>query len=254
MEPRRRDWKAVNILAEMRLQNFINAGRESKFMSSQQLVKKYLLLMTVSALAGSVAVATAQSPNMGGGQQQSPGQQPMPGQTSPGQQQTMPGTGAVGAPNAMPETSMVDQSFLSKTLEDNMAQVQMAQLASEKSPSNDVKQFGQRMVQVHQELDTQLKPVADKLGVNQPKNPSKKDKQEIERMQALSGPDFDTEFLKAMLNKQQTDVKNFNDEAQTAQDPTVQKVAKMDAPVLSQHLQVLEQLAKQHNIPVESKK
>jgi len=226
-------------------------------MGSDYSGKKMLLHMAIAVLAGSVAVAMAQSPDTGAGQQSTPGQQPMPVQQTPGETapgQSMPGQGTGSTPSASPESSAVDQAFLRKTLEDNVAQVQMSQLATQKSSSNDVKQFGQRMVQVHQELGTQLKPVATKLGVNEPKNPSKKDKQQIEKMQALSGPDFDTAFLKAMLKEQQTDVKNFNDEAQSAQDPTVQRVAKMDAPVLSQHLQVLQQIAKQHNVETESKK
>ncbi len=147
-----------------------------------------------------------------------------------------------------------DQSFLKKTLEDNVAQVQMGQLAQQKSSSDDVKQFGQKMAQIHEQLNDQLKPIAQKLEVSQPKGPSKKDKQKIEQMQALSGADFDTAFIKAMLDDQQADLKNFKDEAQGSQNPNVQQVAKMDEPVLTQHLQILEQLAQSHNVPVETGK
>jgi putative membrane protein len=166
----------------------------------------------------------------------------------------MPSSTMPGASGASSAQSFVDQSFLRKTLENSVAQQQMGQLAAEKSPSDDVKQFGQKMAQIHQELSTQIEPVAKQLGVDQPKGPSKKDKQEIEKMQALSGAQFDTAFLSAMLKDQQTDVKGFKSEEQSAQDPTVQRLAKLDEPVLSQHLQILEQLAKEHNVPVESKK
>ena len=130
----------------------------------------------------------------------------------------------------------------------------MGELAAQKSQSDDVKQFGQRMAQIHQQLTNQMMPVAKKLGVDEPKNPSRKDKQEIEKMQALSGPEFDAVFIKAMLRDQQNDLKGFKDAAQGAQDPNVQQLAKMDEPVLSQHLQVLQQLAQTHNVSVESEK
>ncbi len=184
------------------------------------------------------------------------------GQMPPGQQSPMPEqpNGSLNPGDNLPAMqnntvpSFVDQSFLRKTLEDDVAQVQMGQLAAQKSPSDDVKQYGQKVAQVHEQLTDQLKPVAQKLGVSEPREPSKKDKQEIAKMQTLSGADFDAEFIKAMLKDQQSDVKDFKDEAQSAQTPAVQQLAKMDARVLSQHLQLLEKLAQAHDVPVESKK
>jgi putative membrane protein len=195
------------------------------------------------------AVTRSQTPGGGGGQT-SPGQQsPMPGQqTAPNNpQQNFP-----GAQDYSPQ-SLADQAFVRKTLEDDQAQVQMGQLAAQKSSSDDVKKFGEKMAQVHQQLSEQFKPVAQKFGVSQPKDPSKKDKQEIAKMQELSGADFDTAFIQAMMREQQSDLKEFKTEAQSAQDPAVQQLAQSDAPVLSQHLQILEKLAQSHNVTVESK-
>jgi putative membrane protein len=222
------------------------------------------ILIYAGATLLACAIAIAQDPGAGG-TQTSPGQQsPTAPGTTPGQPQGQPGypsspsapgsnmPGMQGGMGAQP--SMVDQSFVRKTMEDNQAQVQMSQLAQQKSSSDDVKQFGQKMAQVHEQLSDQLKPIAKKLGVSEPKGPSKKDKQEIERMQSLSGPEFDTAFIKAMMKEQQSDLKQFKDESQTAQDPNVQQVAKVDTPVLTQHLQILQQLAQAHNVQLESEK
>jgi putative membrane protein len=143
---------------------------------------------------------------------------------------------------------------LRKTLEQSVAEQQMGQLAEQKSSSDDVKQFGQKMAELHDQLNTQLKPLALKLGVDQPKQPSKKDRQEIAKMQSLSGSDFDAAFIKAMLKYQQTDVKEFKDEAVAAKDPNVQQMAKMDEPVFSQHLEILQGIAQAHNVTLESSK
>jgi putative membrane protein len=210
-------------------------------------LSKVVPTFAVAALI-TCAVTVAQMPGGGGGQ--TPGQQsPMPGQqTAPtNPQQNFPGT-----QDYSPQ-SLVDEAFVRKTLEDNQAQVQMGQLAAEKSSSDDVKKFGEKMVQIHQQLTEQFKPVAQKFGVSEPKDPSKKDKQEIARMQTLSGADFDTAFIQAMMREQQSDLKEFKSEAQASQDPAVQQLAQSDAPVLSEHLQILEQLAQAHNVTVESK-
>jgi putative membrane protein len=219
-------------------------------MNSWRLSKHLILVAGAALWACGTAVAQMQQ-QPGGGQMQQTPQTSVPGQAGA----TNPTANMPGMENNnsnMP--SYADQSFLRKTLEDDEAQVQMGQLAAQKSSSADVKQFGEKMVQIHQQLSQQIEPVAKKLDVDTPKGPSKKDRQEIEKMQALSGPDFDTAFIKAMLKDQQSDLKEFKDEAHGAQNPGVQQLAKMDTPVLSQHLQILEQLAQAHNVTVESKK
>lgn len=218
---------------------------------------KYLPFIAATALwAGGMAAAQdQQQPGGTGGTPPPPSQQqPAPGQQTYPNSPGAPGSGMPTAGDNNTAQSFADQSFLKKTLEDSVAQVQMGQLAAQKSSSDDVKQFGQKMAQIHEQLNNQLKPIADKLDVSEPKGPSKKDKQKIEQMQSLTGPEFDAAFIKAMLDDQQSDVKNFKDEAQGAQNPNVQQVAKMDEPVLSQHLQILEQLAQSHNVPVETSK
>lgn len=205
----------------------------------------------IAAVVMAGAVALAQQP--GGGGQNPSGQAPTPGQSEPNNpsanQPGMPGTEANGNPQ-----SYADQSFVRKTMEDNVAQEQMGQLAAQKSQSDDVKEFGQKMAQIHEQLTNQLMPVAKKLGVDEPKKPSKKDREEIEKMQSLSGPDFDAAFIKAMLKDQQDDLKGFETEANGAQDPNVQQLAKMDQPVLNQHLQILQKIAQAHNVTEESQK
>lgn len=220
-------------------------------MNSWRLSKGIPMWPAVTLLA--CAAAMAQMPGNGG--QMQPGQQGPPSQQSP-----MPGqpNGPAGQQPSVPDTqeemqANTDQAFVLKTLEDNQAEVQMGQLAAQKSPSDDLKQFGEKIARIHEQLSEQFKPVAAKLGVNEPKEPTKKDKQEIAKLQTLSGAEFDAAFIRAMMREQQTDVKGFKSEAESAQDPGVHQLAQVDAPVLSQHLQVLEHLAETHNVTLESK-
>jgi putative membrane protein len=101
--------------------------------------------------------------------------------------------------------------------------------------------------------DKWFKPIAKQLGVDEPKGPSKKDKKEIEKLQALSGPDFDKEYISMMVKDHQQDLKDFKDEAQVAQNPNVKQVAERGSSIIAQHLQLIEQIAKNHNIAVDEK-
>ncbi|MGZ4988712.1 MAG: DUF4142 domain-containing protein [Limisphaerales bacterium] len=217
-------------------------------------LKRIAYMMCLSAgttlLAG--AVAFGQAPG-------SPAQQPSMPQT---QSPAAPGTPTTGntGPGTYPATAPTSQdfaekAFVTKALEGGAAEVQLGQLAQEKSQSNDVKQFGQKMVNDHSQMaDKWLKPVAKQLGVSEPKGPSKKDKKEIAKLQGLSGDDFDREYITMMVKDHQQDLKDFNDEAQAAQDPNVKQIAQQGLSIISQHLQLIEQIAKSHNVAVEGSK
>jgi len=139
-------------------------------------------------------------------------------------------------------------------MESDAAEVQLGQLAQQKSQSEDVKQFGQKMVENRTRLNDQLKPIADKLDIREPKEPSKKERQLIAKMETLSGPQFDEEYIKAVVKDQRQDVKEFKSASESAQDPNLQQAAKQDTSVIAQHLQAIEQIAQTHNVAVDDKK
>ena len=202
------------------------------------------------ALLTSVALI-AQAPPSGGAPSGPGGQQPGASQ---------PSTDNTGAPpgantgTASTEQNFGDQAFVAKALEGGMAEIQLGQLAQEKSQSNDVKQFAQKMVSDHSQMGEKwFKPVAKQMGVSEPKGPSKKDKKLIEKLQGLSGQEFDTEYIQAMVKDHMDDLKEFKNEAQMTQDPNVKQIAQQGSTVIQQHLQLIEQIAKAHNVPVEGK-
>jgi putative membrane protein len=181
------------------------------------------------------------------------GQQPnMPSQ----QQQPNPSAAYPGANPGTSETGQNygDQAFVTKALQGGEAEVELGKLAQEKSQSEDVKQFAQKMVSEHSQMgDKWFKPVARQIGVSEPKGPSKKDKKLIEKLQGLSGSQFDTEYIQAMVKDHREDLKDFHDEAQIAQDPNVKQIAEQGQKIISQHLQLIEQIAQAHNVLIEGK-
>jgi len=213
-------------------------------MTSKYNLRK-LLLRSVPVLLTSAALL-AQAPPSGGGQQPNMPTQPSAGNTMP-------------PPGATPDTAPTgqnfgDQAFVSKALQGGVAEVQLGQLAEQKSQSNDVKEFAQKMVADHSQMGEKwFKPVAKQMGVSEPKGPSKKDKKLIEKLQGLSGQEFDTEYIQAMLKDHKEDLKEFQNEAQIAHDPNVKQIASQGTNIIQQHLQLIEQIAQAHNVPVDGK-
>ncbi|HUA96794.1 MAG TPA: DUF4142 domain-containing protein [Terracidiphilus sp.] len=214
--------------------------------------KKILTLSAATLFAGAMALAQQQP---GGSGSQSPNNQP-PTATTPGEPgypgSGVPGSGVPGAQQSM-SRSFEDQEFLRDAFQGSAIQAQMSELAEEKSPSPDVKQYGAHMVQIHNELDTQLKPIADQLGVKENQKLSKKEKQKVEQLNALSGPDFDRTYIQEMAMQQKHAVKQFKTEADAGQTPAIKQAARMDEPIFSQHLKVLEQIAQSHNVTIAQK-
>lgn len=203
------------------------------------------LLGSAAALFASVALM-AQSPSAGqqpstGTQQQ---QQPPSATTSPMDN---------NASSATP-TDYGAQAFVSKAIQGDDAEVQLGQLAQQKGSTADVKEFGQKMVADHTQINNKLMvPVAKQIGASQPKGPSKKDKKEYQKLQSMSGQQFDTAYIQMMVQDHQKDLKEYQDEAQSAQNPMVKQAAQEGATVIQKHLQLAEQLAKDHNVPVSGK-
>jgi len=211
-------------------------------MTAKRIARKIGIVSAPVLLAGALL---AQNPGGGGG-----GQQP----NTPSQQQ--PPSATMGTPGATAPTAQNfgDQAFVTKALEGGMAEVELGKLAADKSQSPDVKQFAEKMVNDHSQMgDKWFKPVAKEIGVSEPKGPSKKDKKLIEKLQGLSGQEFDTQYIQAMVKDHKEDLKDFQSEAQAAQDPNVKQIAEQGTKVVSQHLQMIEQIAQNHNVPIDGK-
>jgi putative membrane protein len=179
----------------------------------------------------------AQAPGGGGGMQQpsQPG-----GSASPGMQQQQE-MGSMNSPTAGPA---MDKEFVKKALEGNMAEVQMGQLALQKSSDDQVKQFAQRMVDDHGKMLDQLKPVAQQMGVKVPEGPSKGQMKSMDKMKALSGDAFDQAYIKSMVKDHKNDDSDFRQEAQSTQNPQLKQLVMQSDQIIQSHLQQIQEISK----------
>jgi putative membrane protein len=174
----------------------------------------------------------------GGGMQQQPGQGP--GATSPSMQQQQQEMGGMSAMNAGPA---MDKAFVKKAMEGNMAEVQMGQLALQKSTDDQVKQFAQRMVDDHGKMLDQLKPAAQAMGVKVPDGPPKGAMKNMDKMKGLSGDAFDQAYIKDMVKDHKKDSSEFKQEAESTQNPQLKQLVTEASQTIDSHLQQIQQIA-----------
>lgn len=213
-------------------------------MISATCLRQVSISIAVALLAA--ASLAAQMPGPGGASPQ-PGQPQEPGQQAP------VNPAAANMPEQTSMQNMVDSSFVLNTMENDQDQIRLSQLAQQKSPSPDVKQYSEQMIKIHSELDDQLRPLAKRMNVAAPKGPSKKEKKELEKMQALSGTEFDTAYIQAMGRAQRECLKHFHSEANDSQNAALRQAASQDTAPLTQNYQMLEKLAQAHNVNLDAK-
>lgn len=202
--------------------------------------KKTMGVAGAVLLCGSMGMAQMTQPSTGPG-----GSQPT-GQANPSMNPQMGNMQTNGA-------SASDRMFVKKALQGGIAEVQLGQLTLQKSSNDQVKQFAQKMVDDHTKMGEQMKPVAQQLGVDVPTEPSKKDKAIMAKMQTLSGSAYDQAYIKDMVKDHKQDLSEFQMEASSGQDPAVKDAATQGSQIISQHLQMAQQLAKDQNVHMASK-
>jgi putative membrane protein len=206
-------------------------------------------LILAGAVFLSVPSALAQMNPSGGAPQQPTSPSP---QTTPG---SHPGMSPMDQPGMNSNSqdpngpgAMMDNAFVSKALEGGMAEVQLGKLAVEKSSNEDIKQFGQKMVDDHTKLGDQMKQVAEQMNVKVPDSLSSKDKSTVAKLQALNGDSFDKAYIKDMVKDHKKDEKDFKSAANRATNPALKEAATQGAQVVGEHLQLIQQIAQKNNV------
>lgn len=144
--------------------------------------------------------------------------------------------------------SMQDKAFVKKATEGSLAEVRLGKLAEQKATSPDLKNFAQKMVNDHTQLNEEMHPIAQQMGVSSPKELSKKDKETMQHLDNLSGQQFDQAYIKTMIKDHKKDLSEFKQEANRTQNSQLKQAAEHGAQVIQGHLQDIEQIAKDHNV------
>ncbi len=143
---------------------------------------------------------------------------------------------------------MKDKMFLRKAAAGGMAEVQLGELATQKAGAQDVKDFGQKMVTDHTALNNEMAPIADSMGVTLPKKFSKEDQAEYDKLNAMSGDDFDKEYVSFMVKDHHQDLREFRTEAASTSDPTLKAAVDKGSKVIYAHMTMIDKMAREKGI------
>lgn len=143
-----------------------------------------------------------------------------------------------------------DATFYKNAAEGGIAEVQLGKLAQDKSPTANVKEFGAMMVTDHSAANDKLKAIAAKKSITLPTSPSMGQMATKTKLEVLSGSAFDNSCIKAMVKDHEEDIKEFQTEAASGQDPDAKAYAAATLPTLQTHLKKIRAIAATQGVDV----
>jgi putative membrane protein len=179
------------------------------------------LLAGVAAIGLMAQPALAQQQDTTGQQQQPPAQA--------GEQQQL---------------AQEDMEFARKAAEGGLKEVRLGELAQQ-AAAEEVKQFGQRMVEDHGRANEELKQIADQKGIELPQEMPDDAQQLYDELQQKSGAEFDQAYMDEMVSDHEEDIEEFESYVESAQDPDLRTFAEQTLPTLREHLELARQTQEQ---------
>ena len=136
--------------------------------------------------------------------------------------------------------------FIKEAIQGNLAEVQVGQLAQEKGASQGVKDFGGTLAADHQTANQSAMQTAQQMNVTPPDKPGVKQQAVYTKLSALSGDQFDRQFIKDMVKDHKKDIAKYQKEAR-GNGPAAD-YAKQILPKLREHLKIAEDLERGEHV------
>ncbi|QNA87448.1 DUF4142 domain-containing protein [Massilia sp. Dwa41.01b] len=140
-------------------------------------------------------------------------------------------------------------AFLVLAMQDAMAEIQVCELALEKSGKDAVHAFAQAMIDEHGRMGRDIEQLAARKGLPTPQTIRPEQEMTVEELASLSGRDFEQRWIQYNIDLHERDVKLFRQHALDQRDSEIRALAGQIGEALAGHLQMAHELGKTLAIP-----
>jgi putative membrane protein len=151
--------------------------------------------------------------------------------------QEAPGKPAPHQPN------QADRLFVRQAAMGGLAEVELGKLAAQKGQSDAVKDFARLMIEDHVKANERLSALAEQAGLTPPKEIDQEHRAVRDRLEKLSGAEFDRAYIQSQLQDHQKTAQLLEWEIGSAQDPALKSFAAETLPVVLRHLRRAQEIA-----------
>ncbi len=135
-----------------------------------------------------------------------------------------------------------DKQFLTKASQGNFDEIQLSKLAESKATNPQVKAFAQKMVIDHQAIGMRMKPFADAWGLSGPTSMDADHQSEYNKLNGLSGAQFDKEYMDVMEKDHHDTLDLVNEEAKTTTDAKFKQAVMHVQSIVAAHTHMADSL------------
>jgi putative membrane protein len=125
---------------------------------------------------------------------------------------------AITAPLQAQAASDSDKKFLATAAQSDQNEIALSKLAEEKGTNPAVKLFAEKMITEHTKMSANMEPFAQSWGLTSPSGPDADAQKELEKLNGLSGNDFDEEYMTQMVSDHSKALSAFTTEAKNTKD------------------------------------
>lgn len=143
--------------------------------------------------------------------------------------------------------NLTDEQFVMKASKMDLAEVNLGRYAAGKAIKPDVKNYAQKMVVDHTKSSAMLMGIANKKGFRLAQKMDEKHQAMMEKLMALSGPEFDREYMKHMAIDHKKAVALFEHQAKNGKDADLKAFAAKVLPIVRQHLEMAQPYAQERS-------
>lgn len=137
-----------------------------------------------------------------------------------------------------------DKDFIKEAARGGLTEVEIAKLGVKKGASQQVKDFAQRMLDDHTQVNTQLEQVVTRMGFELKASIDSTHQRKIDALNALKGSKFDAAFIKAMVGDHEKTIELFKKEAKDGEAAQLREFAAKTLPALEEHLKMARELSR----------
>jgi putative membrane protein len=121
-------------------------------------------------------------------------------------------------PNKAKAQSDDDKKFLATAAQSDKNEIALSKIAEQKATNPAVKRFAEKMVKEHSEMTDSMKPFAEQWGLTAPTGVDEDHQKELDKLNGLSGHDFDKEYMDQMVSDHAKALDAFTKEAKDTKD------------------------------------
>ncbi len=138
---------------------------------------------------------------------------------------------------------MDDSEFMVEAASGGMMEVELSNLAQQKSKDTWVKKFAAMIVRDHTKANNDLKALAASKNITLPATMGEDHQKHMDDMREKTGADFDEDYMDMMIRHHKDDIDMFEMEANHGNDADIKAFASTTLPVLRMHLDSVQSLS-----------